>query len=132
MCSPYHRHIPQEAKSEQSSSVNQPCGLAKTPGAEPEPENQVLLRIFSSTSDTFVGVKVTLSGIETSNSAIGVLGYLRHHHVVTSSGESSRAALKGNTQMHDFFIGLAFVLMVISPAIVAAFSGSSEVEANAE
>jgi hypothetical protein len=28
--------------------------------------------------------------------------------------------------MHDLFIGLTFVLMVISPAIVAAFSGSSE------
>jgi len=34
--------------------------------------------------------------------------------------------------MHDFLIGLAFVLMVISPAIVAAFSDSSETEANAE
>jgi hypothetical protein len=32
--------------------------------------------------------------------------------------------------MHDLLIGLAFVGMVISPAIVAAFSGSSE--ANAE
>jgi hypothetical protein len=28
--------------------------------------------------------------------------------------------------MHDLLIGLTFVLMVISPAIVAAFSGSSE------
>jgi hypothetical protein len=28
--------------------------------------------------------------------------------------------------MHDFLIGLTFVLMVISPAIVAAFSGTSE------
>lgn len=28
--------------------------------------------------------------------------------------------------MHDILIGLSFVLMVISPAIVAAFSGSSE------
>jgi hypothetical protein len=28
--------------------------------------------------------------------------------------------------MHDLFIGAAFILMVISPAIVAAFSGSSE------
>ena len=29
--------------------------------------------------------------------------------------------------MHDFLIGAAFVLMVISPAVVAAFSNSSEV-----
>jgi len=28
--------------------------------------------------------------------------------------------------MHDVLIGLTFVAMVISPAIVAAFSGSSE------
>lgn len=28
--------------------------------------------------------------------------------------------------MHDLLIGLSFVLMVISPAIVAAFSGTSE------
>jgi hypothetical protein len=28
--------------------------------------------------------------------------------------------------MHDLLIGLTFVLMVISPAIVATFSGSSE------
>jgi hypothetical protein len=32
--------------------------------------------------------------------------------------------------MHDLLIGATFVFMVISPAIVAAFSGSSE--ANAE
>jgi len=31
--------------------------------------------------------------------------------------------------MHDFLIGATFVLMVISPAIVAAFSDSSESEA---
>ena len=28
--------------------------------------------------------------------------------------------------MHDILIGLTFVLMVLTPAIVAAFSGSSE------
>jgi len=28
--------------------------------------------------------------------------------------------------MHDFLIGLTFVAMLISPAIVAAFSGTSE------
>jgi hypothetical protein len=28
--------------------------------------------------------------------------------------------------MHDILIGLTFVAMVLSPAIVAAFSGSSE------
>jgi hypothetical protein len=28
--------------------------------------------------------------------------------------------------MHDLFIALAFVLMVISPAIVASYSGTSE------
>jgi hypothetical protein len=33
--------------------------------------------------------------------------------------------------MHDLMIGLAFVLMVIAPAIVAAFSGGTS-EANAE
>jgi hypothetical protein len=32
--------------------------------------------------------------------------------------------------MHDLLIGLAFVAMVISPAIVAAFSGSSEANGN--
>jgi hypothetical protein len=31
--------------------------------------------------------------------------------------------------MHDLMIGAAFVMMVISPAIVAAFSGSSETAA---
>ena len=31
--------------------------------------------------------------------------------------------------MHDLMIGAAFVMMVISPAIVAAFSGSSEAAA---
>ena len=31
--------------------------------------------------------------------------------------------------MHDLMIGLTFVLMVISPAVVAAFSGSSEAKA---
>jgi hypothetical protein len=28
--------------------------------------------------------------------------------------------------MHDLMIGAAFILMVLAPAIVAAFSGSSE------
>jgi hypothetical protein len=28
--------------------------------------------------------------------------------------------------MHDLLVGLTFIAMVISPAIVAAFSGSSE------
>jgi hypothetical protein len=32
--------------------------------------------------------------------------------------------------MHDLLIGAAFILMVLAPAIVAAFSGTSE--ANAE
>jgi len=32
--------------------------------------------------------------------------------------------------MHDFLIGAAFVVMVLTPAIVAAYSGTSE--ANAE
>ena len=31
--------------------------------------------------------------------------------------------------MHDLMIGAVFVMMVISPAIVAAFSGSSEATA---
>lgn len=30
--------------------------------------------------------------------------------------------------MHDILIGLSFVLMVISPAIVASFSGTSEAQ----
>ncbi len=33
---------------------------------------------------------------------------------------------RGANPMHDVLIGLTFVAMVISPAIVAAFSGSSE------
>jgi hypothetical protein len=37
---------------------------------------------------------------------------------------------KEHTLMHDLLIGLTFVVMVISPAIVAAFSGSSEVNAD--
>ena len=40
---------------------------------------------------------------------------------------SDKQSQKEHTQMHDFLIGAAFVLMVISPAIVAAFSNSSEV-----
>jgi hypothetical protein len=31
--------------------------------------------------------------------------------------------------MHDLLIGLSFVLMVISPAIVASYSGTSETNA---
>jgi hypothetical protein len=31
--------------------------------------------------------------------------------------------------MHDILIGLSFVAMVLTPAIVAAFSGSSETQA---
>jgi hypothetical protein len=31
-----------------------------------------------------------------------------------------------NTPMHDLLIGLTFVGMVIAPAIVAAYSGTSE------
>lgn len=31
--------------------------------------------------------------------------------------------------MHDLLIGTAFILMVLAPAIVAAFSGSSEATA---
>jgi len=48
-----------------------------------------------------------------------------------SSGHHSRAPQKELSPMHDLLIGLAFVGMVISPAIVAAFSNTSE-EANAE
>jgi hypothetical protein len=33
---------------------------------------------------------------------------------------------RGETSMHDLLIGLTFVGMVIAPAIVAAFSGTSE------
>lgn len=43
--------------------------------------------------------------------------------VWTSSDEPHQ---KEMTPMHDLLIGLTFVAMVISPAIVAAFSGSSE------
>lgn len=32
----------------------------------------------------------------------------------------------GAIPMHDILIGLTFVAMVVSPAIVAAFSGTSE------
>ena len=48
-----------------------------------------------------------------------------------SSDRHSRAPQKEPSPMHDLLIGLAFVGMVISPAIVAAFSNTSE-EANAE
>ena len=41
-----------------------------------------------------------------------------------SSGK--RGALRGETPMHDLLIGLTFVAMVLTPAIVAAFSGTSE------
>ncbi len=37
-----------------------------------------------------------------------------------------QAPTEGAPQMHDLLIGLTFVGMVISPAIVAAFSDSSE------
>jgi hypothetical protein len=40
--------------------------------------------------------------------------------------KSSDEPHRGETPMHDLLIGLTFVGMVISPAIVAAFSGSSE------
>ncbi len=40
--------------------------------------------------------------------------------------KSSDEPHRGATPMHDLLIGLTFVAMVISPAIVAAFSGSSE------
>jgi hypothetical protein len=33
---------------------------------------------------------------------------------------------RGETPMHDLLIGLTFVGMVIAPAIVAAYSGTSE------
>jgi hypothetical protein len=46
-----------------------------------------------------------------------------------SRGEQSPAPQKEHTPMHDLLIGLTFVIMVISPAVVAAFSGSSEVNA---
>jgi hypothetical protein len=40
-----------------------------------------------------------------------------------------RTVPKEHTPMHDLLIGAAFVLMVLAPAIVASFSGSSEAAA---
>ena len=48
-----------------------------------------------------------------------------------SSGITAEPHRRSSPPMHDLLIGLAFVGMVISPAIVAAFSNTSE-EANAE
>ncbi len=50
--------------------------------------------------------------------------------VLMDTGEHSRFTQKGITPMHDLLIGLTFVGMVISPAIVAAFSDSSEANAD--
>jgi uncharacterized protein YraI len=38
---------------------------------------------------------------------------------------------KENTSMHDLLIALAFVAMVIAPALVAARSGAADTEENA-
>jgi hypothetical protein len=46
---------------------------------------------------------------------------------VVEDGTFNPAPTEGATSMHDLLIGLTFVGMVIAPAIVAAFSGSSEV-----
>jgi len=40
--------------------------------------------------------------------------------------QKDRVPPEGITPMHDLLIGLTFVGMVIAPAIVAAFSGTSE------
>ena len=61
---------------------------------------------------------------------IPVLHYLSHDYFVVESRVSNRPPTEGASEMHELLIGLTFVGMVISPAIVAAFSGSSEAEAN--
>jgi hypothetical protein len=50
---------------------------------------------------------------------------------VDEFGPLQPSPTEGALPMHDLLIGLAFVGMVISPAIVAAFSNTSE-EVNAE
>jgi hypothetical protein len=54
---------------------------------------------------------------------------LRHDFYVVEASRSECTdgrRTKGATLMHDILIGLTFIGMVISPAIVAAFSDSSE------
>jgi hypothetical protein len=46
---------------------------------------------------------------------------------VVEDGTFNPPPTEGATPMHDLLIGLTFVGMVIAPAVVAAFSGSSEV-----
>jgi hypothetical protein len=46
--------------------------------------------------------------------------------IVWMSSSGKRGLPRGETPMHDLLIGLTFVAMVLSPAIVAAFSGTSE------
>ena len=46
--------------------------------------------------------------------------------VIVGLWTSSEEPHRGETQMHDLLIGLTFVAMVLSPAIVAACSGTSE------
>jgi len=46
--------------------------------------------------------------------------------MVWMSSERARPDPTKDTDMHDLLIGLTFVGMVIAPAIVAAYSGTSE------
>lgn len=58
----------------------------------------------------------------------GILGicYLGHHQGVDEFCTSlTEPHQKERPQMHDLLIGLTFVGMVITPAIVAAFSGGT-------
>jgi len=50
---------------------------------------------------------------------------------VVEAGQIKPAPTEGAPKMHDLLIGLTFVGMVISPAIVAAFSDSSEASSDA-
>jgi len=45
---------------------------------------------------------------------------------VEMTSELEAGLFQGETSMHDLLIGLTFVGMVIAPAIVAAYSGTSE------
>jgi hypothetical protein len=43
-----------------------------------------------------------------------------------SDGKTAQEKSQGETQMHDLLIALSFIGMVLSPAVVAAFSGKQQ------
>jgi hypothetical protein len=43
-----------------------------------------------------------------------------------SVGNAALRNSQGETQMHDLLIALSFIAMVLSPAVVAAYSGKTQ------